>query len=171
MEFENNKKTFLAKTDKSKKGDIDEKILPLVSKINSSKDYYTTSSCAGRIMVVKAAEKKNEAEWLFVSHDVVKELKLVSEPNAWFKFEPPILHVCCRNLDFAQKLLDIARPLFKLSGIISTSKLIVEIRGTDRIEAPILGMTQEYLDSLVGIANSKLESGWKKLKELETKFI
>ena len=58
MDFENNKRTFLAKTDKSKKGGIDEKILPLVSKINLSKDYYTTSSCAGRIILVKTAEKK-----------------------------------------------------------------------------------------------------------------
>jgi tRNA wybutosine-synthesizing protein 3 len=170
MDFDNNKKTFLAKADKSKKGEIDKKILPLVEKINSSNDYFTTSSCSGRIMVVKMAEKKNEAEWLFVSHEAVTELKLSSEPGSWFKFEPPILHVCCRDVGCAQKLLDIARPLFKLSGIISTGKIIVEIRGTERIEAPMQGMPQDYLDNLVSIANKKLALGWKKLNALEIQF-
>ena len=171
MDFENRKKTFLLKQDKSRKGEIDKKILPLVEKINSSNDYFTTSSCSGRIMVVKTAEKKNQAEWLFVSHDIVKELKLSSEPGSWFKFEPPILHVCCRDIVCAQKLLDIARPLFKLSGIISTSKIIVEIRGTERIEAPMQGMPQDYIDNLVSTANKKLELGWKKLNQLEKQFI
>ena len=47
MAFETDKKTALTKIDKSKKGQIDEQIKPLCDLINSSVDYYTTSSCSG----------------------------------------------------------------------------------------------------------------------------
>ncbi|MBW2966012.1 hypothetical protein KY342_02835, partial [Candidatus Woesearchaeota archaeon] len=52
MQFENQKKTFLKKIDKSKKGGIDKEIIPLVNKINNSRNYYTTSSCSGRIVLL-----------------------------------------------------------------------------------------------------------------------
>ena len=73
MNFDNNKKTFLAKIDRSRKGSIDQEIISLVKLINSKKNYYTTSSCSGRIVLIKKrSEKKQDAEWLFVSHKKVK---------------------------------------------------------------------------------------------------
>jgi tRNA wybutosine-synthesizing protein 3 len=174
MNFNNNKKTFLAKTDKSKKGFIDEKIAGLVNALNSCRNYYSTSSCSGRIVLLKdESGRKDKAEWLFVSHEPADYKAVESAAGRvdglqglWFKFEPPIVHVACRTIEDSQKLLDIARPLFKLTGIISTSKNIVEIRGTDRIDVPLEAVFDMKL--LVEEANSKLKNGWKKLAKLET---
>ena len=46
MNFDKEKKEFLSKKDKSRKGSIDNKIKKLVNKINSLPDFYTTSSCS-----------------------------------------------------------------------------------------------------------------------------
>ena len=50
--FEKEKQDFLSKKDKSKKGSIDDGIIGLINLINSKSDYYTTSSCAGRIVLL-----------------------------------------------------------------------------------------------------------------------
>jgi tRNA wybutosine-synthesizing protein 3 len=179
MDFENNKKTFLSKKDKSKKGSIDRRISALVEKINRQGNYYSTSSCSGRIVLLKESKsgRKNQAQWLFVSHDLVDFHNIFSvvdelsdRKDIWFKYEPPIIHISCRDLVSAQKLLNIARPIFKLSGIISTSKNIVEIRATDRIDTPVEEISQKHLRILVETGNRKLETGWKKLKEFESQI-
>ena len=71
--FAKEKKDFLSKKDKSKKGSIDKDIISLVNEINSNDDYYTTSSCAGRIVLLEMkSRKKNECNWVFTKHDKVK---------------------------------------------------------------------------------------------------
>lgn len=50
-EFEKQKHRSLSQVDLSKKGSIDEQIVDLVRHINSLPDYFTTSSCSGRICV------------------------------------------------------------------------------------------------------------------------
>jgi tRNA(Phe) wybutosine-synthesizing methylase Tyw3 len=49
MQFDFDKKQILAKKDKSSIQGVDSGIRKLVDIINSHNDYYTTSSCAGRI--------------------------------------------------------------------------------------------------------------------------
>ena len=46
------KKLCLNKIDFSKKGSVDEDISHVVALLNSSKNYFTTSSCSGRIILV-----------------------------------------------------------------------------------------------------------------------
>ena len=77
--FNQRKKDVLSKTDKSSAGKWDGKIISLCDKINSEENYYTTSSCSGRIILMINQEKKGENLFLFVSHDKVsfKELKSV----------------------------------------------------------------------------------------------
>ncbi|MEK6845980.1 MAG: hypothetical protein AABY26_04420, partial [Nanoarchaeota archaeon] len=107
--FLNNKKTFLAKLDKSKKGEVDEKIIPLLNIINSKEDYYTTSSCSGRVYLWRGSEKKNEMEWLNVSHELIDEnfFELKNYDGLiWMRLEDMILHVCCTDLESANKLLE-----------------------------------------------------------------
>ncbi|MEA3414418.1 MAG: tRNA wybutosine-synthesizing 3 family protein, partial [Nanoarchaeota archaeon] len=138
--FEQRKKDVLSKKDKSSIGKWDEKIVSLCEKINSLENYYTTSSCAGRVVVIKDESKKGPGLFKFVSHDLVnfedfilkiKKLK----GNFKFKQEPPILHVACRNLESAKKLLENGLKIFKRSGIISLGKnFIVELNGTNKIE-------------------------------------
>ena len=51
MTFQNDKKTYLEKSDLSKKSSIDEKIFILANLINEQENYYTTSSCSGRAYI------------------------------------------------------------------------------------------------------------------------
>ena len=52
------KKGRLGRADKSSIGSIDKQILGLCEKINSNNDYYTLSSCSGRIVLIKETADK-----------------------------------------------------------------------------------------------------------------
>lgn len=167
MTFENEKKTFLAKLDKSKKGSVDEKIIPLIRAINATSDYYTTSSCSGRVYLWSGSGKKNETEWLKVSHDPIEPdfLEIDEESLVWLRLEGIILHIACRDLAAANRLLEMVRHLYKKSSILSASnKIIVELRGREFMEMPL------YLEGnllfsgekewLVKMINEKMGKMW-----------
>lgn len=175
MNFPNNKKTYLAKSDKSKKGDIDIKIIPLLETINALSDYYTTSSCSGRVYLWKGTGKKSETQWLRVSHDIIQEeFFACSEKGGlvWLRLEGMILHVACENLQAAHALLEKARKFYKKSCILSaSSKIIVEIRGSEFMEMPLY-RDGELLFSgdfswLKEIINQKLEKMWKDMEKFK----
>ena len=77
--FLQRKKDVLAKLDKSSKQSWDEKIVDLCNKINDSENYYTTSSCAGRIVIMKDQDKKEKGLFEFVSHELVDFENLKNE--------------------------------------------------------------------------------------------
>jgi tRNA wybutosine-synthesizing protein 3 len=179
MAFEKDKNNILSRIDKSKKGSIDKEIKNLVYLINSLKDYYTTSSCSGRIMILKKAEsgKKCDVDFFFSSHeevcfdDVIKKLDRIPKEELWFRQESMIMHIACRKMEDAQKILDIASNAgLKHSGIITTrKKIIVEIIGSEHIDTIIakngsLYAAEEHLKLLVDEANKKLELNKKKIK-------
>eukprot|EP00123_Amoebidium_parasiticum_P021175 comp62930_c0_seq1/m.47929 comp62930_c0_seq1/g.47929 ORF comp62930_c0_seq1/g.47929 comp62930_c0_seq1/m.47929 type:complete len:317 (-) comp62930_c0_seq1:224-1174(-) len=65
-----------ATRDRSPKGFPDYRVLPLLDHINQLKDYVTTSSCSGRVVVYRDKvdvddEEKKGGGWLLVSHDPV----------------------------------------------------------------------------------------------------
>ena len=165
--FSKEKADFLKKKDKSKKGHVDRDIINLLNAINSKKDYYTTSSCSGRIVLLeKLSNKKNEARWLFAKHNKIKFNELIKnfkksriKNEIWFKQEPIILHVRCRDLQSAKKLLDVSRKIFKRAGIISLSekKIIIEIIGSERTDTIIadknFAADEKYLKNLIKYAN------------------
>ncbi len=179
MTFESDKKTTLNKIDKSKKGSIDKPIKPLINKINKNPNFYTTSSCSGRIVLLsKPSTKKQDINWLFKSHKKVS-LKQISSalsslPNSpvWFRFEPLILHITAKNIKNAQSLINKARSIgFKRSGIQSTkNKTAVEIASTEIISTIIadkgkLLVSDDYLKRLVKEANKKLKINKNKTKK------
>lgn len=187
MNFNKEKKEFFSKDDKSRKGSIDTKIKKLVDKINSFKDFYTTSSCSGRILLpaIPKSNKKNEVKYLFSSHKKIKFIeiqKIINKklPNqeVWFKIQPAILHVACKNMESAKKLLNTARDIgFRRSGIISIGKnrLVLELISTERIETIIsknrkLLIDNNYLKFLIKEGNKKLEKTWGKINKLYNKL-
>jgi len=170
MTFDNEKKTFLSKLDKSKKGSIDSKIIPLLNKINSPPDYYTTSSCSGRVYLWKGTGKKSETEWLKVSHDIINTdfFKTNETDLVWLRLEGVILHIACRNLEAANVLLDQTHKFYKKSCILSASnKIMVEIRGSEFIEMPLYQegkmLFSGDLNWLKETINAKLEKMWKNM--------
>lgn len=79
INFQRRKDDTLSRLDKSSKKSWDKKITSLCEKINSLKDYYTTSSCSGRILLMVSLEKKQKDLFLKVYHDLVSVGELKKE--------------------------------------------------------------------------------------------
>lgn len=179
MDFEKEKKDFLKKKDKSKKGDIDKEIAALVELINKKEYFYTTSSCSGRIVLLaKKSEKKQDVEWVFTSHNKIRfneiknKLNCLPKQDVWFRYEPLIMHIAANSIEKAQQIVNIARNLgFKRSGIQSTRrKIIVEVASTEVIDTIIakngrLLVDDSYIQILAKESNKKLDRTHKKIKK------
>lgn len=183
--FELNKKNSRGKADKSRIGGVDSRIKEICGLINSKECYFTTSSCSGRVVLRKEplSGRKNDSEWLFVSHDKVNfddlksRLAKLPKEDVWLVMEAPILHVCCKTIDDAQDLLDLFRNYgFKRSGIMGVKdKIMAEIIGTERMDALVAKnsksvVSDDYLKLLADEANKKLEKSWNKLEKIKDKL-
>jgi len=155
-------------------------MVPLLNKINAFESYVTLSSCSGRIAVIDVEEfgKKLNSEFLgkwhsFVSFEEILSAIMKSKRQTWLIQSPPIIHVACRDLASAKRLLDISNDAgFRRSGIISLENLVVEIASLERVELPValngkMIISEDYLRILVDFVNKKLEKGKEKLKRLE----
>ena len=89
-----------------------------------------------------------------------------NEQTIFLRFEPFILSVECRDITAANELLHVAKGVgFRESGLTMTrdgARLIVTVRSSTRLEAPILWygalfVYDTYLSSLVDICNKKFE--------------
>ncbi len=178
--FQQRKEDILKKADKSSKKSWDKKIKKLCDKINKLDNYYTTSSCSGRLVVMLDKKQKESGLFLNVYHDLIKFKKFKNNLDKLgvielvkFKQEPPILHVHCKTLKDAQILLRKAQLAgWKKSGIISSGKrFILEMSGTDRLEFLLMNkgrilVTNPYLELVIKRCNENLKSGWEKIKKL-----
>jgi tRNA wybutosine-synthesizing protein 3 len=180
--FLQRKADVLSKLDKSSIGKWDEHIISLCKKINLKENYYTTSSCSGRIILMIDQEKKGKDLFLFVSHEKItfnqlkKEIETTLKKNKKVKFksEPCILHIVCKTLEDAEALYEKGKLAgFKRLGIIGTSHgFTFELNSTEKIEFPIIQnkkllVDDEFLKIIVEDANNKLEKSWEKIKKLE----
>ena len=164
----------------------DQPIYYLLDYINSLEYFFTTSSCAGRIILLKVPEsgKKFEAKFLFKSHYPVNfyyiwnkllEVYKLYDEKIYFKQEPFILHVSAINLDRGYELLELARKAgFKHSGIflISKDRVMIEIVGNEKIETIVsknrkLIVNKEYFMELVNEANKKLNITRKRMEKFQ----
>ncbi len=189
MTFELDKKNALNRKDKSKKQAVDKDIKKLVEAINSMPNYYTTSSCSGRILLISFPEenRKYNVEWLFVTHDKVdfdviknnlQDIDLKKNKNCvWFKEESMIMHICCRTLDDASWLVEIAKHIgFKRSGINTLkNRIVLELLSTERMDVPVvrdgrLLVDDDYLRILVEEANKKMAKTKEKIQKLYDKI-
>jgi len=178
--FDQQKNAQLTKVDKSFKQSWDKPILKLCKTINDKNNYYTTSSCSGRVTLLKAEEKKQAGLLIQTWHEVItfKKLKDSIKKNKinslTFKQEPAILHVAARNLEDAQKLHNFAKQSgWKHCGIISFGKrIVIELSNTEKLEFPLLQkskilVSDEFLKIIVKESNKKLKKTWGKIDRLE----
>lgn len=184
--FKNQKKKALNQLKEAKENnEVDEAILPLLDVINSHEDYYTTSSCSGRITLFHEIGDKKENGWVGKWHrqTTLDELKsaLSRSPNkgvVWFKYEAPIIHVAARSMDKARDFMQVTREVgYKRVGLqgMKKGRFVMEIFDTGHINCPIVDSNQflvnaMYLHYLVKFANMKLERGLQKLNRLETRL-
>ncbi|XP_073859782.1 tRNA wybutosine-synthesizing protein 3 homolog isoform X10 [Macaca fascicularis] len=127
-EFRKWKAQCLSKADLSRKGSVDKDVVELVQFLNTRDQFFTTSSCAGRILLLDGGingfeVQKQNCGWLLVTHkpcekdDVIVALKKANG-DATLKFEPFILHVQCQQLQDARILHSVAIDSgFRNSGI------------------------------------------------------
>jgi tRNA wybutosine-synthesizing protein 3 len=184
--FDRQKAEKLSKVDLSRKGSVDAPIFDFLKNLNSHPDYVSLSSCSGRIIIFISGENiKKGCQWILVKHD-----KVTAEDEPWkkvidrkirdgiltLKFEPFILHVQCRGIDAAKKLLQLANESgFRNSGFTfgKAGKVVLAIRSTHGLQVPlsdesgILLVDEKYVQFVVGLANSKLELNGEKIKKLE----
>jgi len=178
------KRHFLEKlTSDLKSGRVDKDIYQLLELINSREDYYTTSSCSGRIQVYasripgKKFEMKTVGKWHrpISLDELLGVLKDCPHEDIWLAVLPPILHVVARDVGKANKLLHLAREAgFKHSGILSVKdeRVIVELTSSERIETPlrmkgVWVFSDENLLELIKRANEMLLIAKRKIRKLE----
>lgn len=181
MKFEDYKDAaLLSIEDAAREKTVDGKIVFLLEKINALSDYYTTSSCYGRIVVAESSvdNKKREYQFLGKWHrevtfrDVDAAINKYKRNILFFRLDPVILHVGCRDMDSASRLLKICqRTGLKRSGTYQVKpRIIVEIMGVDALCAPLgkdgrVMAGRKYLDFLISIANEKFRNNEKKIDE------
>nr|CAB3267407.1 tRNA wybutosine-synthesizing protein 3 homolog [Phallusia mammillata] len=191
MEFSKRKDVAMGKVDLSRKGSVDQLIQNLITYINNKEEYFTTSSCSGRIVLLsdtslsstsgKTTTKKH-CRWFLTSHQNVASSKVISTLNTLdepskIKFEPFIVHVQCSTLEHAQLLLKAAIAAgFRNSGITMNKQCkhpMVAVRGTLCLEVPLTGhgghrlTSDEYVDHVVAIANSKMVDNELRINKFE----
>ncbi|MBW00536.1 tRNA wybutosine-synthesizing protein 3, partial [Eschrichtius robustus] len=175
-EFRKWKAQCLSKADLSRKGSVDEDVVELVQLLNGREQFFTTSSCAGRIILLDQGINGSEVQkqnccWLLVTHkpcvkdDVIVALKKANG-DAILKFEPLVLHVQCRQLQDAQILLSSVSLVHK-SSYLNCS--LQAVRSTHGLEVPLthkgkLMVTEEYINFLIKIANQKMEENKKRIE-------
>ena len=184
------KKEFLDAKEKALKSlekacneqEVDNGIVPILQLINNDEGYYTSSSCAGRIVLLEIPRigDKRGAEFLGIWHRIITPTefeaatKKATKGLLWLLAQSPILHIGTQTNELADRLVKIAISCgFKNSAVKSTGKkIIIEISSTERLDAPIgrngrIFCDDEYLLLLVEIANEVIDRSQEKLVRFE----
>jgi tRNA wybutosine-synthesizing protein 3 len=173
--------------DKSRKGNVDKPIKNLIDEINKLKNYFTTSSCSGRTLILADNKKRHKVKWFYVNHNKINlntirkiliNAKEETKKIIWFKYESFILHVACRDINAALNLIKLAKRVgLKRSGIIThkKTKTMVEILSNEQLEIPIaknnkIIITNDFLKLLIIENNKKLKKSHQKIKQLENEI-
>lgn len=174
-EFKQKKMALLKKAIEC--GKVDKKIIKLLEFLNAQKGIVTTSSCSGRILLLKIKKNKKDAKKFFVWHDKVKEKeflnilkKIKNKKLFWLRVEPFILHILTENIEDAKKILFAMKNAgIKRGGINyisqNSKKITIEVMGHGQIILPIyLGFNTSFL---VKEINKMMNKNEKKLKKFE----
>jgi len=178
---ERHKKTFFKAVEEKK---ADKQMISLCCYIAETKNYFTSSSCSGRIVLLDLAKEGNKKEAAFHSkwHRKVKLKELITEikrkqneEELWFKLDSFILHLGTNSLENAKKILKITRKTgIRRAGIMvaEEGKFIIELIGTQTMSFPVkikgkILLEEEYLKKTLEKANQKLEKNYNQLKEFE----
>lgn len=126
-------------------GEADMEVLGLVDAINRKEEYATSSSCAGRILLLEGTlkgETRHYKKWHSLPgkkeiENAVK--KYDGKKILWLKVEPFILHVFAKDHDSAVEFLRRTKKAGVKRGGIQYSRnfYFIEIQGTAGLNTPI----------------------------------
>lgn len=161
---------------------VDSEILPVLQLINKKESYYTTSSCAGRIVVIEMPKigDKQHASFLGKWHhtvqldDINKAIKKAVKGYLWLLAQSTIIHVGSDTIDHANTLMKCAISSgFKNTGIKTmVNKLIIEINSTERMDVPIgkngeVLCSEHYLNLILSLGNDMINRSGQKLHRFQ----
>jgi len=176
---QHHKETYL---EAKKIGRMDNDFIPICDYIIKTKNYFTSSSCAGRISLISLGEEETKKESAFYRkwHREVKKKEIIEAINnfegkvLWFKQEPLILHLGTNTLDNSRKILSACEKAgIKRAGIkvAKEGRFIVEMLGSQNITTPIkegkITAEEKYIEYLVKKANEKFRKNQEQIKKLE----
>ncbi len=172
-------------SDACTKGKVDEGALPILDLINNIDGFYTSSSCAGRIVLLQIPQigDKRGATFLGIWHRTITPEELHTAATKatagllWLLAQAPILHIGAQTPLLADKLVKTAIACgFKNSAIKSLGKkIIIEICSTERLDAPIgrdgaIFCDEKQLLLLVEISNEVMKRSKEKMDRLSKKL-
>ena len=177
--FKKNKLESLEKFKEKKQ--VDEKVLGILSLINSNPKLVTSSSCSGRITLLEITEKKGDAHFYKKWHREVSFGEVWDAVSSysgtrklWFRCEAFIIHVFAEDLDSAKELLRLSRKAgFKRGGIWGFKKEwpFLELMGTNEFSLPVFDaevlVSKSHLEYIVKAANSTLSKNYSQLEKFE----
>lgn len=164
-------------------GEVDKGLVRLCKFIAATKNFFTTSGCAGRIVLIGFTHSFDKKGSYFLRrwHEPVKAkeiwraLQEKTRGEIWLKEEPLILHIGCRSFEGAKKILRVKQLAgIKRGGIISLNegRVIAELEGTQNMNLLLKAdgkvlVDEKYVGALVAAANKKLLENFKRLKKFE----
>ncbi|MFH1588328.1 MAG: hypothetical protein ABIA76_03265 [Candidatus Diapherotrites archaeon] len=175
---EHHKKTFEKALSQGK---IDFQMQELCEFISKTRNYFTSSHCSGRIMLLKSGmeEEKKEGAFYRKWHRKIKFKELIeainsTQENLWLKMDAFILHIGCRTIKGAEKLLELKdKSGIKRGGIIvlQEGKILFEFLGTQKMSLPVkqgkkLLVSEKYIKTIAEIANKKLEKNFMQIERM-----
>lgn len=185
-EFLHRKNQILNKSDKSFKQSIDLKILDLCNIINQSNNFYTTSSCSGRVIVKELSIQKSQNVFLYTTHNIINQEEIINTINELDEYNFPIeirqesiiIHIVCRDTLYAQELMQIAKHIgCNHCGIISIKKwgIVVECicdisLSSIIFEKNFINENLDYITQLCEEMNNNLEKTWNVITKFEEEF-
>lgn len=186
-DFDASKSTALFRLEGAEQsGQVDAGVRELVMELNRHPDYYTTSSCSGRIVVSQASPENYKSAYVFLGkwHREVtfqEVMDAIEEHDAgvlYFRVEPLILHVAARDASSADALLDLCRGVgLKRSGIIHLlPRIIIEVQGVDMLQVPlgregVVLVSDAYVEWLTMLGNLKYRHNAGKLERFREGFV
>ncbi len=166
-----------------KEGKMDEQMISLCKFAASTKNFFTSSGCAGRIVLLRLDENESKKESAFYKkwHRIVSATEAIeaidcsTDENLWLKQEPFIIHIGTGNLENSRKILEAMRKAGVKRGGISVAKegkFLVELLGSNFMSIPVRTngkkiASNDFIENVLEIANKKLERNYASLKRLE----
>jgi len=167
---------------------VDEILIPFLNEIAQIPDIFTSSSCAGRIMLLSTDELEDKAHSHFHKRYhrtiTINELKSAldedtKEMDIWFKVEPFIFHFGVKDYEKAKDVLKFCSGFgLKKAGIITSKdgKYIIEATSTQYMALPLKTNNRSlvddfYLKFILDRGNKKLEANYKILDKFEKEFL
>jgi tRNA wybutosine-synthesizing protein 3 len=166
---------------------VDEVLVPFLLEVVKIPDIFTSSSCAGRIMLLSTNEDESKKissfhkkfHRLVSFEELKKSINEITENDLWLKVESFIFHFGCSDYEKAKQILSFSQEFgLKKAGIITAKdgKYILEITSTQFMALPIkvddkILISDDYLKLILERANKKMKINFERLSRFSKSFL